>query len=206
MSERDRTGQIEKGACDKPLDFSANGRNSAAFITHPFINLCVRAHLPLFSPASFTSVNLMREIISIHLGECAICLYTRNKFLLKCIIGQAGVQIGNACWELVRKDKSEYSAKPYTSFLVLSRAWYQSRRTANRGLRCRGSIVSFFRRDRWRQDPDWAHGGPLCRFETFFSETGLGKFVPRTVLVDLEPTVVDEVRNGTYRQLFHPGM
>jgi hypothetical protein len=28
--------------------------------------------------------------------------------------------------------------------------------------------------------------------------------VPRCVMVDLEPTVVDEVRTGTYRQLFHP--
>ena len=28
--------------------------------------------------------------------------------------------------------------------------------------------------------------------------------MPRCVMVDLEPTVVDEVRTGTYRQLFHP--
>jgi len=41
-------------------------------------------------------------------------------------------------------------------------------------------------------------------FNTFFSETGSGKHVPRTVFVDLEPTVVDEVRTGTYRQLYHP--
>merc|ERR1719324_1179539 len=41
-------------------------------------------------------------------------------------------------------------------------------------------------------------------FQTFFSETGSGKHVPRAVFVDLEPTVVDEVRTGTYRQLFHP--
>ena len=30
------------------------------------------------------------------------------------------------------------------------------------------------------------------------------KFIFRAVFVDLEPTVVDEVRTGTYRQLFHP--
>ena len=30
-------------------------------------------------------------------------------------------------------------------------------------------------------------------FTTFFSETGSGKYVPRAVFVDLEPTVVDEV-------------
>eukprot|EP00994_Dinema_validum_P006476 NODE_482_length_1647_cov_91.703379_g343_i0.p1 GENE.NODE_482_length_1647_cov_91.703379_g343_i0~~NODE_482_length_1647_cov_91.703379_g343_i0.p1 ORF type:complete len:300 (-),score=71.22 NODE_482_length_1647_cov_91.703379_g343_i0:581-1480(-) len=41
-------------------------------------------------------------------------------------------------------------------------------------------------------------------FNTFFSETGAGKHVPRAVFLDLEPTVVDEVRTGTYRQLFHP--
>lgn len=41
-------------------------------------------------------------------------------------------------------------------------------------------------------------------FGTFFSETVTGKYVPRTVFVDLEPTVIDEVRNGVYRQLFHP--
>merc|ERR1712179_580911 len=41
-------------------------------------------------------------------------------------------------------------------------------------------------------------------FSTFFSETGAGKHVPRAVFLDLEPTVVDEIRTGTYRQLFHP--
>lgn len=57
-------------------------------------------------------------------------------------------------------------------------------------------------------------------FSTFFSETGKhsdircmlitddfqgnGKYVPRTIYADLEPNVVDEVRTGTYRSLFHP--
>ena len=41
-------------------------------------------------------------------------------------------------------------------------------------------------------------------FNTFFSETGAGKHVPRAVYLDLEPTVIDEVRTGAYRQLFHP--
>merc|ERR1719270_3286003 len=50
------------------------------------------------------------------------------------------------------------------------------------------------------EDPDIADDS----FSTFFSETGAGKHVPRAVFVDLEPTVVDEVRVGTYRQLFHP--
>ncbi len=38
-------------------------------------------------------------------------------------------------------------------------------------------------------------------FSTFFSETGSGKYVPRTLFVDLEPSVVDEIRRGTYKQL-----
>merc|ERR1711872_999367 len=41
-------------------------------------------------------------------------------------------------------------------------------------------------------------------FQTFFSETGAGKHVPRAVFIDLEPTVIDETRGGTYRQLYHP--
>ena len=44
-------------------------------------------------------------------------------------------------------------------------------------------------------DPDIADDS----FSTFFSETGAGKHVPRAVFVDLEPTVVDEVRVGTYQ-------
>ncbi len=34
--------------------------------------------------------------------------------------------------------------------------------------------------------------------------TGQGKYVPRTIYCDLEPNVVDEVRTGPYRSLFHP--
>ncbi|KAJ5989583.1 hypothetical protein N7481_004793 [Penicillium waksmanii] len=51
--------------------------------------------------------------------------------------------------------------------------------------------------ERKKADPD--HG-----FSTFFSETGQGRYVPRTIYADLEPNVVDEVRTGTYRSLFHP--
>ncbi|WZZ47770.1 hypothetical protein YC2023_044029 [Brassica napus] len=40
-------------------------------------------------------------------------------------------------------------------------------------------------------------------FNTFFSETGAGKHVPHAVFVDLESTMIDEVRTRTYRQLFH---
>ncbi|KAL3313550.1 Tubulin alpha-1A chain [Cichlidogyrus casuarinus] len=41
-------------------------------------------------------------------------------------------------------------------------------------------------------------------YKTFFHETAAGKRVPRAVYVDLEPLVIDEIRTGMYKQLFHP--
>jgi tubulin alpha len=41
-------------------------------------------------------------------------------------------------------------------------------------------------------------------FSTFFSETGAGKHVPRAIFVDLEPSVIDQIRTSSYRQLYHP--
>ncbi|OBZ82848.1 Tubulin alpha-1C chain [Choanephora cucurbitarum] len=87
----------------------------------------------------------MREIISLH-------------------VGQAGVQIGNACWELYCH---EHGIQPNGHFIE-------------------GTHIN-------------DHS-----FETFFSETERGRHVPRTVMVDLEPSVIDETRNGVYRELFHP--
>ena len=74
----------------------------------------------------------MREVISIHLG-------------------QAGIQAGNACWELY---------------------------CLEHGIQPDGQMPS-----------DKTIGGGDDAFNTFFSETGSGKHVPRTVFVDLEPTV-----------------
>jgi len=47
-------------------------------------------------------------------------------------------------------------------------------------------------------------GGEEDPFNTFYSETSSGKHVPRAIYVDLEPTVVDEVRMGVYRSMYHP--
>jgi len=41
-------------------------------------------------------------------------------------------------------------------------------------------------------------------FQTFFEEQKSGQFVPRNISVDLEPSVLDDVRMGPYAQLFHP--
>lgn len=43
-------------------------------------------------------------------------------------------------------------------------------------------------------------------FHTFYSESQTGKYIPRAILVDTEPTVIDEVRHGVYRDLFHPDL
>uniref|UniRef100_A0A3Q0RUD9 Si:ch211-114n24.6 n=1 Tax=Amphilophus citrinellus TaxID=61819 RepID=A0A3Q0RUD9_AMPCI len=93
----------------------------------------------------------------------------KKQNLRECIsvhVGQAGAQIGNACWELY---------------------------CLEHGIQPDGQMPS-----------DKTIGGGDDSFNTFFSETGAGKHVPRAVFVDLEPTVIDEVRTGTYRQLFHP--
>ncbi|KAF8490003.1 alpha tubulin [Russula emetica] len=90
----------------------------------------------------------MREVISVH-------------------VGQAGVQIGNACWELY---------------------------TAEHGLGPDGRL----------QGGDNVRGNGADGFSTFFSETSSGKYVPRSLYIDLEPNVIDEVRTGKYRELFHP--
>ncbi|KAK5895135.1 hypothetical protein CesoFtcFv8_011754 [Champsocephalus esox] len=81
-------------------------------------------------------------------------------------IGQAGVQIGNSCWELYCL---EHGIQP------------DGLMSSDKTLSCKDNS-----------------------FNTFFSETGAGKHVPRAVFVDLEPTVIDEIRTGIYRQLFHP--
>ncbi|MGH0182839.1 UNVERIFIED_CONTAM: hypothetical protein FKN15_010250 [Acipenser sinensis] len=125
----------------------------------------------------------------------------RERECISIHVGQAGAQIGNACWELY---------------------------CLEHGIQPDGTMPS-----------DKTIGGGDDSFNTFFSETGAGKHVPRAVFVDLEPTVIgklsvfsqnisvlcvslppssragfanrplflslsDEVRTGTYRQLFHP--
>lgn len=86
----------------------------------------------------------MREIVSIH-------------------IGQAGVQIGNACWELYCKEHNiDENGKPMDGFGV------------------NDSCLSFF------------------------SESSSNTYVPRTVMIDLEPNVIESVKRGKYSKLFHP--
>ena len=85
-------------------------------------------------------------------------------FQRECIsihVGQAGVQIGNACWELY---------------------------CLEHGIQPDGQMPS-----------DKTIGGGDDSFNTFFSETGAGKHVPRAVFVDLEPTVVGRCLGPAWR-------
>ncbi|KAL2820986.1 Tubulin/FtsZ, GTPase domain-containing protein [Aspergillus cavernicola] len=82
-------------------------------------------------------------------------------------IGQAGIQLGNAAWEL---------------YLL------------EHGLKADGYI-----------DCDVAaEDSQGSSYETFFTETRTGKYVPRSIFVDLDPSPIDEIRTGTGRDLFHP--
>jgi tubulin alpha len=42
------------------------------------------------------------------------------------------------------------------------------------------------------------------QFNTFFDETSSGKHVPRCLYLDLEPTVLDDIRVGPYCELYRP--
>ncbi|KAJ5337399.1 uncharacterized protein N7506_005421 [Penicillium brevicompactum] len=82
-------------------------------------------------------------------------------------VGQAGVQLGNAAWELYLL---EHNLMPD------------------------GHI-----------NPDISEDiRKSSSYETFFAEAENGKYVPRSIFVDLDPSPVDEIRTGTYRNLFHP--
>ncbi|EEC01384.1 conserved hypothetical protein, partial [Ixodes scapularis] len=44
----------------------------------------------------------------------------------------------------------------------------------------------------------------LERINVYYNEASGGKFVPRAILVDLEPGTMDSVRSGLFGQLFRP--
>ena len=97
--------------------------------------------------------------------ELKLCL--NIVFQRECIsvhVGQAGVQIGNGCWELY---------------------------CLEHGIQPDGQMPS-----------DKTIGGGDDSFNTFFSETGAGKHVPRAVFVDLEPTVVGKFSFNFLRVCF----
>jgi tubulin alpha len=57
-----------------------------------------------------------------------------------------------------------------------------------------------------RPNPDAHDVGGEGSLDTFFTETRSGKYVPRSIFVDLDPSPIDEIRAGPYGKLFHPEM
>lgn len=55
-----------------------------------------------------------------------------------------------------------------------------------------------------RPDPEAKAVHESGELDTVFTETGNGKYVPRSIFVDLDPSPIDEIRTGDYRSLFHP--
>jgi len=88
-----------------------------------------------------------------------------NKMPRECInihLGQAGCQIGSACWQLYGHEH---------------------------GIGADGMLSG---------------GSSDIDLSSFYNETGSGKYVPRSIFVDLEPSVIDEIRMGENKKLFHP--
>ena len=57
--------------------------------------------------------------------------------------------------------------------------------------------------------PDGSYHGDsealqLDRVDVYYNEISKGRYIPRAVLVDLEPGVVDTIRSGRYGQFFRP--
>lgn len=44
----------------------------------------------------------------------------------------------------------------------------------------------------------------LERINVYYNEANNGKYVPRAILVDLEPGTMDSVRSGPFGQIFRP--
>jgi tubulin alpha len=101
----------------------------------------------------------MREIICLH-------------------IGQGGIQLGGACWELFCL---EHGIHPNGERTIS---------TTSEQEEVKESV------------PKSAHLSPQC----LFSQCESGKFHARAVLVDLDYEVIDDYKKSPFSELFHPDM
>ena len=108
--------------------------------------------LSYYSTQCFKHRNKYASLNTVNSFDVSIPSFSPQRECISIHVGQAGVQIGNACWELY---------------------------CLEHGIQPDGQMPS-----------DKTIGGGDDSFNTFFSETGAGKHVPRAVFVDLEPTVV----------------
>ena len=178
----------------------------------------LRAHLVRTTPAHSRA----------HPGSSLFLPPPSTPQVLSIHIGQAGIQVGNACWELyclehgIQPDGQVGDGPAPASICsilsifciicllyLLNFAFFFSLLSVHLKLSsaCLCPLFALTSCDcplLLQMPSDKTIGGGDDAFNTFFSETGAGKHVPRAIFLDLEPTVVDEVRTGTYRQLFHP--
>ena len=124
--------------------------------------------------------------MSRHAEWCSSCCHVRKihtvvtsyygSFQRECLsihIGQAGVQIGGACWELYCL---EHGIQP--DGVVL-----------NGGQ----DLLAPAKTEPMR-----------ASFDSFFCETRAGKYVPRALFMDLEPTVVGNVHSSVVNPVHNP--
>nr|CAD7426969.1 unnamed protein product [Timema monikensis] len=128
----------------------------------PWFNPSLLCYVCYLGNGTVATIEIVSKGFLIILPALEVILGDASSGIRECIsihVGQAGVQIGNACWELY---------------------------CLEHGIQPDGQMPS-----------DKTIGGGDDSFNTFFSETGAGKHVPRAVFVDLEPTVV-EITNACF--------
>jgi hypothetical protein len=143
----------------------------------------------------------MREAISIHLGQAGVQVRAQGARQQQMLTGPAP-ELRFSCVPGSYAQPTRSSSTVASVQVIMQQPWPFPVQVGNacwelycleHGIQPDGQMPS-----------DKTIGGGDDAFNTFFSETGAGKHVPRAIFLDLEPTVVDEVRTGTYRQLFHP--
>ena len=107
-------------------------------------------------------------------------------------VGQCGNQVGTKFWEMICH---EHGLEPSTGLFTGTSSLQAERLGVYWDAEDSGRLVREARRR--------AVTAPSPE-QVMMEMAGGAVWTPRAVLVDLEPTVVDEVRMGTYRQLFHP--
>ncbi|XP_072035730.1 tubulin alpha chain-like [Amphiura filiformis] len=147
----------------------------------------------------------MRECISVHLG-------------------QAGIQMGNASWELYclehgispdgvqSEELDNYTTNGHQIIENNhTNGNHQNGQEEDGRVSRSGDKPPMVKKQAWTGEENGQTNGDNGKtgknessISSFFMETGSGKCVPHAVFVDLEPTVIDEIRTGTYRDLFNP--
>ncbi|XP_073975589.1 tubulin alpha chain-like [Rhodnius prolixus] len=107
-------------------------------------------------------------------------------------LGQAGVQVANTVWELYCLEHGIDETGRLTA------EWDNVQNDCQSTIDENNSDVKSSNNDDKKNFPN-GEG-----FSSFFMEMSSGNFTPRAVLVDLEPSVIDQVKSGKYKNLYGP--